>query len=239
MKYILVLIVILFTSCSNISKEGLNFNKVEIKPDSIKRNIATKKNILKLSPTESFINDSTLLSISGDFDGDGSKENLYEHYFSNKVKKEIQVPHTKDDYSDFEDGSFFDRVRDLEPESFMICSNNQIDTLHLGTPEATLGLYYIKNEGDLDGDGGDEVSLVMNWLQYSTTTFCTILSYKKEKWVELYSFPTWTWAVDEQADKGGLIRKISNNKIEVKYRTDEADQGTIVVDLSKMQNNNF
>jgi len=199
MKYILLLIVILSISCSNTSKKGMSFDTKIISLDSIKRNIETKKDTLDTNPTYSLTNGSTLLSVSGDFDGDGIKETLYEHYFSNKLKKEVQVPHTKDDGSDFEDGSFFDKVRDLGPRSFMTCSNNKIDTLHLETPE------------------------------------CSIYSYKSGKWIELYSFPTWTWAVEEEADKGGLIRKISNNKIEVKYRTDEAYQDTMIIDLNNIK----
>lgn len=223
--------VIFSVSCSNTSEKVANLNAIEILPDSIKLNIETNKDT-------SSINDSTLAFVSGDFDGDGIEESLYEHYFSDKLKTEIKRPHVKDDYSDLEDGSFFERVRDLEPISFMTSNNNQIDTLRLSDSVAQLGLYFIKNEGDLDGDGGDEISVVMNWLQYSTTTYCSIYSYKSGKWVELYSFSTWTWAVDEQADKGGLIRKISNNKIEIKYRTDEADQDTMIVDLSNLNVSN-
>lgn len=236
MKYILLLIVVFSVSCSNkTSEKASSFNAIEILNDSIKRNIEANKDILDNSSTYSFINDSTLLSVSGDFDGDGIRETLYEHYFSNKLKTEVKRPHVKDDYSDFEDGSFFDRVIDLEPISFMTCSNNRIDTLRLSDATAQLGLYYVKNEGDLDGDGGDEISIIMNWLQYSTTTFCSIYSYKSAKWIELYSFSTWTWTVDEQADKGGLIRKISNNKIEIKYRTDEAFQDTMIIDLRNLK----
>lgn len=230
MKYILLFIVALSISCSNNSEKAASFNVLKVLDDSIKTNIETNKDTLD--------NSSILLSVSGDFNGDGIQETLIEHYFSNKLKKDVLIPRVKDDYSDFEDGSFFDKVIDLEPISFMTCNNNRIDTLHLSDSTPVLGLYYIKNEGDLDGDGGDEISIVMYWLQYSTTTYCSIYSYKSSKWVELYSFPTWTWAIDEQADKGGLIRKITNNKIEVKYRTDEADQETMIVDLSKLNISN-
>lgn len=222
----LLLLVITITSCSKRSEKA--YKEEIISSDTI-QNVTLDKNIIQ---EYSFINDSTLLSLTGDFNGDGIQDTLYEHYFSQKLNKEVPVPHSGDNADDYD--SIVDKAYDLAPMSFMTCSNNKIDTLYFSNSSPLFGLYYIKNEGDLDGDGGDEISFILAWADYSTTNQCYITSYKKGIWVNLYSFPTWEWAADEQMDKGGLIKKLSTNKIEVKYRTDEADQATKIVDLSKL-----
>ena len=222
----LLLVIIIITSCSNKSEQA--YKEKIIYSDTI-QNVTLEDNAIQ---EYSFINDTTLLYLTGDFNGDGIKDTLYEHYFSKTLNKEVPVPHSNGDL-DLAD-SIIGKVYDLAPISFMTCSNNKIDTLYFSNSSPLFGLYYIKNEGDLDGDGGDEISFILAWADYSTTNECYIISYKKGRWVNLYSFPTWEWAADEQMDKGGLIKKLSTNKIEVNYRTDEADQATKIVDLSKL-----
>lgn len=218
MKYILLLLVVVtITSCSGRSEK--TYKEETISSDTI-------------IPQSSFINNTTLLSLTGDFNGDGIKDTLHEHYFSKTLNREVTVPISNDDIDGFD--SIISKIYDLAPISFMTCSNSKVDTLHFSNSVPLFGLYYIKNEGDLDDDGADEISFILDWADFSTTNTCYIASYKNGKWINLYSFPTWEWAADEQMDKGGLIKKLATNKIEVKYRTDEADQATKIVDLSKL-----
>ncbi|UOE46459.1 hypothetical protein MTO98_18835 [Mucilaginibacter sp. SMC90] len=60
-----------------------------------------------------------------------------------------------------------------------------------------MGLLYLKNEGDLNGDGGDEISCVTNKADWSNLNVCTIMTYKNGKWNMLYWFPIWEWQLPE------------------------------------------
>jgi hypothetical protein len=60
-----------------------------------------------------------------------------------------------------------------------------------------LGLSYLKNEGDLNGDGGDEISYVGNWADWSSCNTWHIMTYKNNKWKELYSFPMREWQLPD------------------------------------------
>lgn len=55
----------------------------------------------------------------------------------------------------------------------------------------------MKNEGDLTGDGTDEVSYVVNWADWSNMNTWHIMSYKNKAWKELYSFPIWDWQLPD------------------------------------------
>jgi hypothetical protein len=68
-----------------------------------------------------------------------------------------------------------------------------IDTLRISKNAQQLGLAYLKNEGDLDGDGADELSYVINWADWSAFNHSYIVTYKKGRWLELYSFEIRDW----------------------------------------------
>lgn len=97
--------------------------------------------------------------ISGDFDGDGKNEKLTEHFYSQLDNKE-----TNKFYEGLTD---YDQLVDLtvkkDPVSFISSDNKHIDTLLISSGGQLLGLSYLKNEGDLNGDGTDEVSYVVDW----------------------------------------------------------------------------
>jgi hypothetical protein len=189
--------------------------------------------------------------VSGDFDGDGVKENLTEHYFSRLDHKETNKFYEGiDDY----DQSVALTVK-KEPYSFVISDNNLIDTLHISSEGQHLGLSYLKNEGDLNGDGTDEISYVVNWADYSNMNTWHIVTYKNKKWTELYSFLIWDWQIPdlpetfsqngpfglenkiintkndtvnerlelELKEFKGLVKKVGTNKIRVTYRKESVD----------------
>ena len=131
--------------------------------------------------------------ISGDFDGDGKKEKFIEHFVSGLDNKE-----TNKFYEGLTD---YDQLVALtikkEPYSFVVSDNKLIDTLHISSGGQLLGLSYLKNEGDIDGDGGDEISYVVNWADWSNMNTWHLMSYKNGKWVELYSFDIWDWQLPD------------------------------------------
>jgi hypothetical protein len=201
--------------------------------------------------------------LSGDFDGDGKKESLIEHFFSGLDNKETNK---------FYDGlSDYDQLVALtvkkEPISFVSSDNKRIDTLHISSGGPLLGLSYMKNEGDLNGDGTDEVSYVVNWADWSNLNTWLLMTYKNKKWTVLYSFSIWDWqlpdlpetfnqyglfgldnkiinttndTLNKRLEKEllafkGLVKKIKTNKIQVILRNNGAEKDTIIVDLKRLK----
>jgi hypothetical protein len=199
--------------------------------------------------------------IEGDFDGDGKKEKLIEHYFSQKTHAETNKFYEGlDDYDDLVTMSIY-----KEPFSFVLSDSKKVDTLHISSMGQLLGLSYLKNEGDLNGDGTDEVSYVINWADWSNLNTWHIATYKNNRWEELYSFPIWDWQLPDLPgafnDYGlfgtqgkivnaendsinklmetelmnfpGLVKKIKKNKIQITFKNMEASEETRVVDIRK------
>lgn len=201
--------------------------------------------------------------LSGDFDGDGKKEKLIEHFFSKTDNKETNKFY--DNLSDYDELVILTVKK--EPFSFVSSDNNLIDTLHISSGGQLLGLSYLKNEGDLNGDGTDEVSYVVNWADWSSLNTWHLVTYKNKKWKELYSFQIWDWqlpglpetfnqyglfglekqiinttndTINKQLEKElkdfeGLVKKIKTNKIQVIFSNDEAQEDTIIVNLKRLK----
>jgi hypothetical protein len=201
--------------------------------------------------------------LSGDFDGDGKKEKLIEHFFSGLDNKETNKFY--DSLSDYD--QLVALTIKKEPFSFVISDNKRIDTLHISSGGQLLGLFYLKNEGDLNGDETDEVSYVVNWADWSNLNTWHLVTYKNNKWTELYSFPIWDWqlpdlpetfnqyglfglehkiintkndTINKRIEKKlmdfkGLVTKIKTNKIQVIYRNDQVEEDTMIVDLKRLK----
>lgn len=197
-------------------------------------------------------------AITGDFNGDGKKEKLTEHFISR--------------IDNCESDKFYEGLKDYnqlveltmrkKPISLVTCDDKSIHSL-LITSHRNLGLAYLKNEGDLNGDGTDEVSYVIDWTDWSNLNSWNIVTYKNGKWKDLYSFPIWDWQLPDlpqtynqygpvglenkiintkntKANKEiedslnsfkGLVKKISNNKIQIIYDNKESVLDTAVVKL--------
>ena len=201
--------------------------------------------------------------LTGDFDGDGKKENLIEHFYSLLDNKETNKFY--DSLSNY--NQLVALTEKKEPYSFVSSDNRRIDTLHISTDDQLLGLSYLKNEGDLNGDGTDEVSYVIDWADWSSWNTWHLVTYKNKKWTELYSFPIWDWQLPnlpetfnqyglfgleqkiinttndtvnkriekELLDFKGLVKKVKTNKIQVIFRNDETEEDTMIVDLKQLK----
>jgi hypothetical protein len=201
--------------------------------------------------------------LTGDFDGDGKKEKLIEHFYSLLDNKETNKFY--DSLSDY--NQLVALTEKKEPYSFVSSDNRRIDTLHISTDDQLLGLSYLKNEGDLNGDGTDEVSYVIDWADWSSWNTWHLVTYKNKKWTELYSFPIWDWQLPdlpetfnqyglfgleqkiinttndtvnkriekELLDFKGLVKKVKTNKIQVIFRNDETEEDTMIVDLKQLK----
>jgi hypothetical protein len=256
MKYhLFAAILLLLAGCAQPG----NTKQAAGKPDSLQKDTATPPDQLEETLSDIPKNIKPVFGyrfiIEGDFDGDGSTEKLAEHYFSRLDNQETNK---------FYDGlTDYDQLVALtirkKPRSFALCDNHFIDTLDIASDGQLLGLSYLKNEGDLNGDGTDEVSYVVNWADWSNLNTWHIVTYKNHKWKELYSFPIRDWQLpdlpqtlnqygpaglenkivdttgnaDEKKlkDFKGLVRKIRPNQIRVVYRNDEAEEDSMTVDL--------
>lgn len=187
-------------------------------------------------------------SITGDFDGDGKKETLTECFISKINGQELDQFLAADD----EEGRNIYRIERWQAFSFLTSSNRKIDTLFFELDNPAYGLAYLKNEGDLDGDGADEISYVIRWADVSNLNTCHVVSFKNQQWIHLYSFPIWDWQLPElpiyatQAEWkrnatqsntklnqrfAGLIKKIRPREFEIVYRNDDAEEDTKTVEL--------
>lgn len=196
--------------------------------------------------------------VEGDFDGDGKKELLTEHYISLLTNKEINKFFDLDDYD-----SLVAITESRKPYSFLLSTNKHLDTVVISSNTQLFGLSLLKNEGDLDGDGADELSYVVNWADWSNLNTWHILSFKKGRWREIYSFSIWDWQLPDLPESAttygpfgteakqfdtthtykpgelpeewknfkGLVTKLGNGKIRIRYSNDEAEEAEKVVYL--------
>ena len=198
-------------------------------------------------------------NITGDFDGDGKKEALTEHFVSGIDHKEINKFYENGNYDTLVTLTYKSR-----PYCFVSCDNKKINILEIAT-KPQLGIAYMKNEGDLDGDGADEISYIVDWADWSSVNFCDIMTYKNNKWELLYTFEIRDWQVpdlpqtynqysgfglqdkivnttNDTANKmieknlndfKGFVKKIANNKIQIIHVNNDAIPDTTIVNLKK------
>lgn len=250
---IIFLIFVTFGGCHSPAKQTN-----ELKKDSSKH-VIIKADTLALKRTVfgyRFI-------IIGDFDGDGHKERLIEHYYSGVQNRETNKFYDSlNDYDQLVEATSKDKTL-----SFVTSDNKTIDTLLISSDGKSFGLAYLKNEGDLNGDGTDEVSYVTNWADWSNLNTWHIMTYKNKKWQELYHFSIWDWQLPdlpgvindygmfgrqneiiytkkdsitkglekELADFKGLVKKLGKNKIQIIFMNDDANLDTSVIKLNKFK----
>ncbi len=120
------------------------------------------------------------LSVKGDFNGDGTKEILYQGNYSKVINAEIKnAPDPSFENWDDVVAWFY------EQQSDVTLSFKGGRKLHLGVGQ---GLYCLINVGDLNKDGRDEIALVVDRCDQSRVNTCFIYSYCKNSWVVLKSF---------------------------------------------------
>ncbi|HEY9257951.1 hypothetical protein [Chitinophaga sp.] len=187
------------------------------------------------------------LVVHGDFDGDGRADTLTEHFFSS-----IDNLETNKYYKDL-DYELLVRLNDQQfPFSFVSSSSSKIDTLHIGNG-LLFGLSWLKNEGDLNGDGTDELSYVVDLADWSSLNHCTLITYRHHRWEVLYRFQIWDWqlpdlpqtgseyelfglpdktiggdAAASRANFSGFIKKIKRGKVMVWFENNGVQDSTIV-----------
>jgi hypothetical protein len=133
------------------------------------------------------------LNVYADVNGDGIKDTLTEKYVSQITGKELsKLKDTSVSYNDF-----IKHIDSQKAYCYLSAGNHEFDSLVISSQPQLLGLLYIKNEGDLDDDGGEEISYVINWADNSNTNECILMSYKNNQWIELYRFDIFETMVPE------------------------------------------
>lgn len=161
-------------------------------------------------------------SITGDFDGDGAIDTLMEKYISTVDGRSLPKTIPGKVYDSLVAFTFH-----TQPVCLLIDPNNKLDTLEISNVNQQFGLAYLKNEGDLNGDGIDEISFVVDWADWSNTNTCYIYSYIDGKWEKIYSFsifdsqlPNYRSIANMNSFKG-LIEKLDNDTIIISTRNSE------------------
>lgn len=144
--------------------------------------------------------------IVGDFDGDGKEDKITETLISTENNKSIDaLPRLEYD-------SLVTMIYKKRPILTIRSENKNIPDLAL-TKKASFGLLYMKNEGDLDNDGGDEISIVIDWADWSQVNSCIVYSLKQNNWVEYAKFDVREWQISQNPNFKGFISK--NNKKDI------------------------
>lgn len=160
--------------------------------------------------------------ISGDFDGDGAIDTLQEKYISNVDGRLLPKTIPGKEYDSLVALTFH-----TQPLCLLVDPNSKLDTLEISNVNQQFGLAYLKNEGDLNGDGIDEISFVVDWADWSNTNTCYIYSYINGTWEKVYSFsifdsqlPNYTVSASMDTFKG-LIETVDNDTIIINTRNRE------------------
>lgn len=138
------------------------------------------------------------LTVKGDFDGDGQEEELYEVIYD--VDSLISLPEWDEGIWD-----------PYNPRNCASRLNSKSNISDLTISEARWGYQVLLNEGDLDGDGGDELSLLMDW-PTSVWHAYRLYSYKNGAWMHVYDTTVNTREVKQYnsvfqaGPKPGLVR---------------------------------
>lgn len=241
-----LLIAIEIFSCSNKSTKHIDDNQTDNLNEISNANLALSRSDLP----KGYISDASILRVIeklnndpeiqsnlkeyhsmytvGNWRGKGELDTLSEHYYSRLKGSEMISPWIYNWVIDYD--STVAIAGSLLPVSYLVSNDNLSDTLFISDNQQLFGLLYLKNEGDLDDDGGDELGFVINYADWSNINTYYIATNKKGKWHLLYSFPIWEWQLEEQDD---LVERIGNKKIKVIYRNPEAEEDIEIVDLSK------
>lgn len=158
-------------------------------------------------------------SISGNFWGEGTIDTLKEVVISNVDHQEIIYTWNVD----------YDSLVALTVLSKPVCSlqSHNLKPLLIQTGTWQLfGISYLKNEGDLNNDGRDELGLVIDWADWSNINTYHLYTYSRIGWKEILSFEIRDTDIDEFKQSGntkGFIYKDLNGEL-ITRTYDQGDQ---------------
>lgn len=116
----------------------------------------------------------------GDFDGDGTLDTLTLHVLARPGYREMVLPTEIDDADSL-------TAYIVRQNPVVIVTGLGFDTLRLGEGQIR-GAAWLSNEGDLNGDGTDELAYVPDNADFSNLNACHIVNARTGHWRELASF---------------------------------------------------
>jgi hypothetical protein len=160
------------------------------------------------------------LKITGDFNGDGRTDTLYESYISAKDRAETRK---RWDTLDWERN--VELVIYNEPVCRLYTNIPGADTFVVTKDVQHTGIELFENLGNLDGEKGDELGYIVDWADLSNLNHYHIISFKQGKWVELFNFTiheTMMYEREYLFDNGSVITKNGPLGIRYKFYSDSA-----------------
>lgn len=154
--------------------------------------------------------------LEGDFDGDGQKEKLQEHYVSRTTGQELSK-----NYPEIEFDSLVGLVISRHPKVYLSSANSAIKDLPISDHDQLFGIMQLINEGDLNGDGTDELSYIIDYADYSNVNRFYIYTYKNSEWKEIANFEIREWQLEDQKP---LFTKNTDGTITAKTFDEEANE---------------
>lgn len=145
--------------------------------------------------------------ITGDFNGDGKEDKMEEFLFSSINNEQIEV------LPQFEYDSIVDYILKLKPILSLNSLSKNIPNLEL-TKESAFGVLHMKNEGDLNNDGTDELSVVIDWADWSQINMCMIFTLHENKWIKIGQFDIREGQLLFDKNFNGFIVKNKNGNYE-------------------------
>jgi hypothetical protein len=213
MKYFLTFILTVSFLCINCTRS--NTNSQNTKYSSIDDNIGHRYTLI------------------GDFNGDGQLDTLIESYQHKQTNQEIP----KLQIGARLNKEAIKKIMAQEPKTSLISKNNTISNYLISAEPQQLGLAHLKNEGDLNGDGADDISYVVLWADMSSLNKCHLLSWNGKNWVELDKFdirddmlaplPT----QKEEPVTNNFIQKLDSNLVRIHWVNEEGLEEFSMVNL--------
>jgi len=153
-------------------------------------------------------------TISGDFNGDEEIDTLRELYLSSINNKETNK------YYDVDYDSMVSLAVKKKPICKIVSNNNKIEPLIIKDTITwqLFGLAFLKNEGDLDNNGTDEIGLIIDWADWSNVNSYLVYTYSDNKWKQILSFEIRDFDISELSKKGFLYK---NSKGQIVVHTYE------------------
>jgi hypothetical protein len=190
-------------------------------------------------------------SVVGDFNGDGKKERLKERFVSGITNQETNKFYDSIDNYD----QLVALTIEKAPISYVVAEDGILDTLHITAAGQMLGLALLKNEGDLNGDGTDELSYVVYWADWSSVNTWHIVTYKNNAWQELDRFSIRDWqlpgSIEDMSSETpdslavvearkvksfkGLVTKVKPGVIRIHFMNRLGDEVDSVVNLAPLK----
>lgn len=107
-----------------------------------------------------------------------------EHYINGHTQKETFKVYKN--IANFDD---IEQVCSKNPIAFLASSDSSCPPIKITGNCQLYGFAFIKNEGDLDGDGLDELSYVVDWDDASNLNTYIVMGIRNGKWVQKAAFP--------------------------------------------------